>query len=54
MEYGSQKASSDVLKPRNIYIYIVTIYVFLIFRKICKTAELFELLLEILYRLISL
>jgi hypothetical protein len=22
MEYGSQKASSNVLKPRNIYIYI--------------------------------
>jgi hypothetical protein len=24
MEYGSRKASSDVLKPRNIYIYIYT------------------------------
>jgi hypothetical protein len=26
MEYGSRKASSDVLKPRNIYIYILYIY----------------------------
>jgi len=30
MEYGSRKASSDVLKPRNIYIYIyIYIYIFI-------------------------
>jgi hypothetical protein len=26
MEYESRKASSDVLKPRNIYIYIILIF----------------------------
>ena len=27
VEYGSRKASPDVLKPRNIYIYIYTIII---------------------------
>jgi len=54
MEYGSRKASPDVLKPRNIYIYIYDIMIIFCCSLISMSYEVEALLITLKLHVIKL